>query len=355
MVIRTAGPRGHRSATQYINAMSNRAKAGEKTAGNRPTPDADRICRAVDALPAGRYLLAVSGGRDSMVMLDAFTARRHDVVGVATFDHASGAAATRAARLVEREVARRSVPFIAGRGHEGEAGTEAAWRDARWSFLRRWAVELSATVVTAHTRDDQIETVVIRILRDAGARGLAGMYAESDIARPLLDITRAEISSYAQLHELRFVDDPSNDSFAHLRNRVRHQLLPALERSRPGFSGELLDIARRAADWRIGIDALVDGLGVTPLLSEQGTDGTGVVVPASAFTLLDASGAAMLWPAIAARARIALDWRGTERLAAFTATGTPGGRIPLSGGAEVQRTASSFVLRNCGAVAKLYS
>ena len=335
--------------------MSNRAKAGEKTAGIHPSPDTDRIGRAVDALPAGRYLLAVSGGRDSMVLLDAFASRRHDVVSVATFDHASGAAATRAARLVEREVARRSVPFITGRGHEGDARTEAAWRAARWTFLRRWAVELSATVVTAHTRDDQIETVIIRILRDAGARGIAGMYAETDIARPLLDITRAEISSYAQSHALRFVDDPSNASLAHLRNRVRHQLLPALERSRPGFSGELLDIARRAADWRIGIDALVDGLGVTPLLSEQGTDGAGVVVPASAFMSLDVGAAAMLWPAIAARAHVALDWRGTERLAAFTASGTPGGRIPLSGGAEVQRTASSFVLRNCRAVAELYS
>ncbi len=335
--------------------MSNRAKAGENPAGNHPTPDADRICPAIDALPPGRYLLAISGGRDSMVLLDAFTSRRHDVVGVATFDHASGAAATRAAHLVEREVARLSVPCITGRGHEGEARTEASWRDARWSFLRRWASQLSATVVTAHTRDDQIETVVIRILREAGARGLAGMYAQTDIARPLLDITRSEISLYAESHELLFVDDPSNDSLAHLRNRVRHHLLPALERSRPGFSGELLDIARRAADWRVGMEVLVDGLGVTPLSGEQGTDDAGIIVPASAFQSLDVSAAALLWPAIAARAHVALDWRGTERLAAFTASGLPGGRIPLSGGAEVQRTASSFVLRNCRAVAKLYS
>ena len=335
--------------------MSNRAKAGEKSAGKQPTAVGDRIGRAIEALPAGRYLLAVSGGRDSMVLLDAFASRRLDAVSIATFDHATGSASRQAARLVEREAARRSVPFITRRRIDGGARTEAAWRDARWSFLRRSAAELSATVVTAHTRDDQIETVVIRILRDAGVRGLAGMYAEADIARPLLDITRGEISSYAQSHELRFIDDPSNDSLAHLRNRVRHQLLPALERSHPGFSGELLDIARRAADWRIGVDALIDGLGVNPLPGENSSDSAGVVVPASALTSLYVSAAAILWPAIAARAHIALDWRGLERLAAFTATGTPGGRIPLSGGAEVQRTASSFVLRNCGAVAKLYS
>ena len=335
--------------------MSNRAKAGQMPAGDHPTPVGDRIGLAIDALPTGRYLLAVSGGRDSMVLLDAFTSRRRDAVSVATFDHATGVASTRAARLVEREAARHSVPVITGRRKDGGPLTEAAWRAARWSFLRRWAAELQATVVTAHTRDDQVETVVIRILRDAGARGLAGMYAEADIARPLLAITRSEISSYAQSRELRFIDDPSNDSMAHLRNRVRHQLLPALERSHPGFSGELLDIARRAADWRIGIEVLVDGLGVNALPAEDGTEGASIVVPAAALSSLGASAAAILWPAIAARAHVALDWRGTERLAAFTATGTPGGRIPLSGGAEVQRTASSFVLRNCDAVAKLYS
>lgn len=335
--------------------MSNRAKAGEKPASKRPTPVGDRIGRAIDSLPSGRYLLAVSGGRDSMVLLDAFSSRRRDAVSVATFDHATGVASTQAARLVEREAGRRSVPFITGRRNDGGAQTEAAWRDARWSFLRRWAIELQATVVTAHTRDDQIETVVIRILREAGVRGLAGMYAETDIARPLLDITRTEISSYAQACEVRFIDDPSNDNLVHLRNRVRHQLLPALERSHPGFSSELLDIARRAADWRGGIDALIDTLGVNLLPGENGRDGAGVVVPASALTSFGVSGAAVLWPAIAARAHVALDRRGTERLAAFTATGIPGSRIPLSGGAEVQRTASSFVLRNCGAVAKLYS
>ena len=199
-------------------------------------------------------------------------------------------------------------------------------------------------VVTAHTRDDQLETVVMRALRDphhTGARGLAAMYADQrvDVARPFLDVTRAHVAAYAEAHEIRFADDPSNTSRAHLRNRVRMDLLPALERASPGFGDAMLGLSREAARVRSTLERAAGTLGATLV-------GAGVVaVPAEPLLTFDAQSLAVLWPAVAGLAGGVLDRRGTERLVAFTAAARPSGRIPLSGGARVERTATSFVLR----------
>lgn len=309
-----------------------------------------RVAKAVRALPPARYLLAVSGGRDSMVLLDAFARFRKDAVGAATFDHGTGPAATEAAMLVELEGRRRSIAVVSGRRTGSAEAGEAVWRAARWEFLSGWAKELSATVVTAHTRDDQLETVVMRVMRDprnTSVRGLAAMYASSPVARPLLDVRRADITAYAKAYELRYVDDPSNLSLDHLRNRVRLDLLPALERARPGFGDSMISIARKAAAWRESVERTVDTLGLTMLPP--------LIIPAASLHDLPSDALGILWPAIAARAGIALDWRGTERLVAFTLAGKPGGKIPLSGGGEVSRTASTFVVRASGAEEALYS
>ncbi|MGZ8457998.1 MAG: ATP-binding protein, partial [Gemmatirosa sp.] len=146
--------------------------------------DARRTVRAVrarvraalaGAAPAS-VVLAVSGGRDSMVLLDAACAVARDrLAGVATFDHGTGPHARAAVRRVRRAAVRRGLPVLAGRADLPDAG-EAAWRAARWRFLRRAARRLGATTVaTAHTRDDQIETVAMRVLRGAGPPGLAGL------------------------------------------------------------------------------------------------------------------------------------------------------------------------------------
>ena len=161
----------------------------------------NRVADAIRALPRARYLLAVSGGRDSMALLDAFTRFRSDAVAAATFDHGTGPAAKKAANCSWSSRGR-AVPFavVSGRRSNAAGSGEAAWRAARWEFLTGWARELSAMVVTAHTRDDQLETVVMRVLRDprhTSPRGLAAMYARSAVARPLLDVARADVAAYA--------------------------------------------------------------------------------------------------------------------------------------------------------------
>lgn len=326
----------------YVSTMSRDAKAGVAE---------DLLTRAVAALPAGRYLLAVSGGRDSMVLLEAFARVRGDAAAVATFDHGTGPPAQRAATFVADEARRRGLQTVSARRTSGGASTEQGWRAARWHFLRGAARDLAAVVVTAHTRDDQLETVVMRALRDTqrtGARGLAAMYAPSPIARPLLDVSRAEVRAWGEAHDVPFLEDPTNASREHLRNRIRHDLLPLLERSHPGFGASMLGLSRRAARWRADLTGVVDELCVRVA--------SAVVVPADVLAPISPAGLAIVWPEIAARAGVMLDRRGTERLVAFTTQGKPGSGVPLSGGAGVRRTGSTFVVvKAAGAGEALYS
>lgn len=337
----------------------------------RAESEAVRAVRhAVRSMPAGRWLLAVSGGRDSMALLDACAAAHDDVAAVATFDHGTGAAATRAVEFVEMEAMRRGVPVVTGRGTG--AGDETAWRAERWDFLASWAAELGARVVTAHTRDDQAETVFMRILRDAGARGLAGMYARSPVARPFLGLSRQAVAGYAAARKVGWVEDPSNERLTHLRNRVRLEMLPACERARHGFTDWLVDLSRRAAAVRDGIAGVVDELlGPAGAQGAQVDDGTPavsapstrhaqrtgratVVVPAVTLDGLSDMALGMLWPEIAARGGATLDRRGLERLVAEAPRLRPGGEIPLSNGVTVSRTVSTFVVRNPAGTLPLY-
>jgi tRNA(Ile)-lysidine synthase len=216
--------------------------------------------------------------------------------------------------------------------------SEEHWRSARRAFLGSVARFNDGVVVTAHTLDDHLETVVMRVLRDAGARGLAGLHAPSDTLRPLLPFTRAQVAAYAADVGAAWVDDPTNESRKYFRNRVRLDLLPAIERVRPDFAGRMLQLSRDAARVRQAIDAFVSRLvRVGP--------GPRVSVAVSALEGYSRTVIAALWPAIAAQVGLAMDWRGTERAASFTTTGRTGGRIQLSGGWEIARTRSAFELR----------
>lgn len=300
---------------------------------------APSIEAAIAQAAAGkRLVLAVSGGRDSIAMLHAAArGAPASVAIVATFDHGTGQHATDAVRHVESESAALGLRCISGRAPR-VGKSEEHWRNARREFLANVARFNDAVVATAHTRDDHLETVVMRVLRDAGARGIAGLYAPSDIVRPLLDFTRAELAAYANDVGARWVEDPTNESPRHFRNRVRRDLLPAIERVRPDFAPRMLRWSEQAARVRQDIDAFV-----SPVVRVG--PGHRVSVAVSALAGYSRSVVATLWPAIAARVGLAMDWRGTERAASFTITGRTGGRIQLSGGWEIARTRDAFELR----------
>ena len=297
----------------------------------------EAVAKALAGKP--RVVLAVSGGTDSMALLEAaaHTARAR-ISAVATFDHGTGEAARVAAALVADRTLALGLKIVTGQS--GQPGsTEADWRAARWAFLRGVAREARATIVTAHTRDDQVETVVMRIMRAAGARGLAGLYADSDVLRPFVDVPRSAIATYIRERNISVIDDPSNASLRHLRNRVRLDLLPALRRVRPKVDEEILAIARRAAEWRREIERLVKGFCPVDRMGDH------FAVAVSDLAGYDAASLAIIWPAIAARAGVTLDWRGTSRVVAFTTGGRVGSSIQLSGGVEVVRTRAQFVIR----------
>jgi tRNA(Ile)-lysidine synthase len=290
-----------------------------------------------------RVVLAVSGGRDSMALMHAAASRASNGIAcVASFDHATGSHSARAVALVTRAGRELGLEVITVRATTA-GRTEAEWRAQRWSFLRDVARERCAQVATAHTRDDQIETVLMRAMRGAGARGLAALEAGAgnaqSVLRPLLACSRADVAAYAAHARVEWVDDPSNARADHLRNRVRHDLLPALARARPSLPHELLSIGARAAQLRAEVEHFVDRE-----LEIDRRDGA-ILVARQMMLRYDAEALALLWPAIAARAGVTLDRRGTDRLIAFTRGDRRGARMQLSGGFEAVSHRDTLIVR----------
>jgi tRNA(Ile)-lysidine synthase len=140
---------------------------------------------------------------------------------------------------------------VRARAGREKGGLEQAARRERYSFLRRVKEdEGAAAIAVAHTQDDQAETLLLRLLRGAGASGLAGMRTRSaDLVRPLLDISRPRVLEHLRAHGIAWREDPSNADRAHLRNRVRHELLPYLEqRFNPRIREALARTAALLAD-----------------------------------------------------------------------------------------------------------
>lgn len=306
----------------------------------------DEVARALAPYP--RVVVAVSGGLDSMTLLDAVAhVAPERVRAVAVFDHRTGPAARRAVQHVRAAAKSRGLPLRVGVASRRLPAREAAWRDARWRFLRDVAREHDAQVVTGHTRDDHIETIFLRVLRDSGARGLAALHAGAGVVRPLISFTRAELESYASECALTWIDDPSNTSLRHARNRARLELLPALERARPGLTKTLVSVSKRAWMLRQDVDRWIDTNVATHVDAEHGPlhGARALEVARSSLASYDADHLRLIWPALAARVGLALDRRGTERLAAFTITGRPGARVQLSGRFEAVRLGETLVVR----------
>jgi tRNA(Ile)-lysidine synthase len=182
--------------------------------------------------------------------------------------------------------------------------------------------------------------VLMRTMRGAGARGLAGLYAASGVLRPLIAFRRAALAAYANERQVVWVDDPTNESRAFLRNRVRHDILPALRRANPAIDRELLEVARRAADWRRETETIAH------VVSEVSWEAGAVDVAVGAIADLEADHLAVLWPAVAARIGATLDRRGISRVSAFSVRSRVGARMQLSGGWEVVRSRHALRLQS---------
>jgi tRNA(Ile)-lysidine synthase len=207
-------------------------------------------CRARRLLAEGDAVLAaISGGADSTALVACLAALRDAgflrAVSACHVDHGLRPAAAEAA-FCEELCRGLGVPLERLAVTVGEGNLQAAARRARYSALRAAAARAGAErIATGHTRSDQAETVLLRLLRGAGARGLAAIPPRrGPFVRPLIDRSRGEVLDYLRERGLEHREDPTNASPRFDRNRVRHELLPALERLRPGAEGALA----RAAD-----------------------------------------------------------------------------------------------------------
>lgn len=187
-------------------------------------------------IPRGAgVVVGTSGGPDSTALLDVLgrLAAELDLRLVAVgVDHGLRDAAATELDLAAAHAARIRVPFERASVSVAPHGSvQAEARAARYAALRAVAESVGAShVAVGHTLDDQAETVVARILRGSGLRGLGGIDPARDdaVVRPLIDATRAEVLAYLAERSLPFVEDPSNRDARFERSRVRHEILPAL-------------------------------------------------------------------------------------------------------------------------------
>ncbi len=234
----------------------------------------DRVRRAIerDGLipPGSRVLAAVSGGSDSVALVlllrDLADRCGFTLAGIAHLNHGLRGhesdedetfCRTLAARLgLAIEVGQHDV---ATRAKDGHVSVEAAARAARYEFFAEAAKRLQADrIATGHTRDDQAETFLLRVLRGAGATGLAGIRpSRGNIVRPLLDVRRDELSAFLASRRQGFRTDSTNRDLRIPRNWVRHHLLPALAGH---LDSDIVEVLARSATVLRDEAAFLDGL-----------------------------------------------------------------------------------------------
>jgi tRNA(Ile)-lysidine synthase len=204
--------------------------------------------------PDARYLIGVSGGRDSVAMLDWLVSLGYEELVVCHLNHRlRGRSSDADARFVKGLVQRYKhglagqIRFEPGAaniralGKKQKMSIETAAREARYAFFAKTARRRNCrTIFVAHHADDLVETFLINLFRGAGSAGLSAMREISTrqvdgidltIVRPLLCIWRKEIDDYIRRHRLSFREDATNKSLTPLRNRIRHQIIPYLEKT----------------------------------------------------------------------------------------------------------------------------
>jgi tRNA(Ile)-lysidine synthase len=219
-------------------------------------------------------LVAVSGGADSVALFRGLTAVRQPGPGrliAAHFNHGLRGAESDADEAYVGNLADAfQVPFVVGHVQDeaaassGSLSSEAGAREARYRFLRRAAQQVGARyVVTAHTADDQAETVLHRILRGTGVTGVAGIrrfrqfLPHVALVRPLLDFRRAEVTEYLRAIHQPFREDPTNADIRFTRNRIRHELLPQLARD---YNDDVVTAITRLASLAGEVQTVVDDM-----------------------------------------------------------------------------------------------
>jgi tRNA(Ile)-lysidine synthase len=316
--------------------------------------------------PGLRLAVGLSGGADSVALLRALAGRSGElglVIHAAHLHHGLRGAEADADLAFARELAAKlGLPFHAARvdaaaeaqanseqGKEGETIEEAA-RRLRYGWFRQLLAsgEVDA-VATAHTLDDQAETVLAKFLRGAWTEGFSGIhpvveFAEGRILRPMLATTRAEVEAY--LHELKqsWREDSSNRHLTFTRNRIRHELLPLLEGWNPRLREHLAQMAVLARDeeawWQAELDRLAPQILLPgkPVRGGGRASGEGLAIDVTRLAALAPALQRRLLRYSAGKLGAALDFLSTEALRALALDGRSGQKRELAQGLRAERT-----------------
>ncbi|HET9098481.1 MAG TPA: tRNA lysidine(34) synthetase TilS [Candidatus Saccharimonadales bacterium] len=208
----------------------------------------------------GLYIVAVSGGVDSMVLLDllgSYTLANTDrKLVVAHFDHGIRANSVLDRIFVEERAKLMGLPFRYAEGNLGAGTSEEKARLARYAFLDSLVKEYDAvSVMTAHHQNDLLETAIINMLRGTGRKGLTSLCDRTGRTRPLLGYDKTEIIGYAQAHAVAWREDETNTDTNYLRNYIRQAVIPRLS---PGERESLMSIISRQRRINHEIDAILE-------------------------------------------------------------------------------------------------
>jgi len=192
-------------------------------------------------------ICAVSGGADSMALLWGMYLLREQLgitLKAAHFNHGlRGAESDGDAEFVSQFCDSYDIPLYLENGQvtAGEKGLEAAAREARYSFF----ATLEGKIITAHTADDNAETILMHLVRGTGLKGLGGISpVRGNVLRPMLDITRREVEAFLEEYAISCVEDSTNAEDDFLRNRIRHHVMPLLLQENPSLSQDLTAMAQ---------------------------------------------------------------------------------------------------------------
>jgi len=197
--------------------------------------------------PGARYLIGVSGGRDSVALLHWLVECGYNKLIVCHLNHRLRGRSSRAdAIFVQKLAAKYDVDLALGAidvralAVRTKQSIETAARDARYKFFAQVAKRRRCrTIFLGHHADDLVETFLLNLFRGAGPGGLSAMrgvsirkidYVKLQIVRPLLGVSREQIDDYVRKHRLKFREDASNKNLAPLRNRIRHRIIPEIEK-----------------------------------------------------------------------------------------------------------------------------
>jgi tRNA(Ile)-lysidine synthase len=190
-------------------------------------------------LPPGRYVIAVSGGVDSVVLLHLLAKNTtnderplgHNLT-VAHFDHGIRPDSSSDRMFVQKLAKDYELPFVFDRAKLGSGASEEEARFARYSFLERvLKASAASAVITAHHQDDVLETAILNLYRGTGRKGLTSLANRTNILRPLLEVPKRDIIAYATRHKLQWQEDSTNTDQRYRRNYVRYNVMPLLDES----------------------------------------------------------------------------------------------------------------------------